>query len=343
MNESEAYKLETHSSYVNKNKGNDLLRPLKMDSEYKKDDLIKIHEFRRENIREPYKEIEGKNFFEFTNENDPKYKFINVQYQVRSNLLIKAIFWSFGIGCVFFAQRYFRTKNFINAIRWGGSTWSISMFAVWGSFELQPHLMGIFHSQYLRDLSTKDQAKYKSIGNLKQEEELRNFYYKLYGVNIKLNNNSNCEISKFAYDYDSLILNTFDYNPMLTQQITKSKKISDDDLFKEDFDENELTATANNLINDGETGEVEYDFSFHKLNVLGELCIIDSDKFLELETKNSIIDENKLKLIKLDVISNKNSLNRDTVDILKEEIIISENYLNGFYNNLNKDPEYKNY
>lgn len=362
--------LETHSSYKKslqaklkktsdiseedlvENHPKDLLQPIKSGTKGPKnsEDLIRLHEFRRENIREPYKEIENKNFFEFTSENDPKYKFLNVQYMLRSKLLIKSIIWSFGIGCAFFAHRYYRRQQFLNAMRWGCTTWTLSMFAIWGSLELQPHMMAIFHSQFIRDLSIRDQAKYKLIGNLKTEELLNENYYKLYGIKVKSTSSSNCEISKFAYDFDSHVLKSFDYSPLATDKIAKKKELSEENLYDEDFDEKEVLAQ---LKDDNEV--IEYDFSFHKHMNSSEKCMADLSTFLTNEIKDkkkinnayqasdlSTLSESKFKVLKHDMLSDKSGYTGNTHDLLREEVLSAENYLNGLYNDFHSDPDYKN-
>lgn len=345
----------THNSYKNKQdlKNNDirlnsseekdLLRPLNKSNldKYKKEDLIKIHEFRRENIRDSYQEIEGRDFFTFTTEDDPKYKFVNVEYMLRSKLLIKAIFWSFGIGCAFFAHRYYRKQMFWPALRWGGITWSISMIGIWGSLEFSPHLMAIFHSQFIKDLSMKDQAKYKKIGNLKQEEELNNFYFDNYGVKLKFSQNTNCEIAKVAYDYDSMVLQLNEYAPLKTQNIIKQREISEEELFSEDFDDKEIAKRL-----DTSDQEFDYDFSFLKETKFSELCSVKTEKFFELERKdkkNGVFtgNKNKLNLLKNDVLSKTDVFVIDTNELLKKELINAENFINGEYIYFDKDPDFR--
>jgi hypothetical protein len=338
----------THSSYKQKLKNEkesqeytenkDLLRPLsKSDAgKYKKEDLIKLHEFRRENIVEPFKELEDRDFFSFTSEDDPKYKFVNVQYMLRSKLLIKAIAWSFGIGCAFFLHRYYRKQMFWPALRWGGMTWSLSMLGIWGSLEFSPHLMAIFHSQFIKDLSMKDQSKYKNIGNLKQEELLNQSYFDQYGVRLKYSQNSNCEIAKVAYEYDSLTLVSNDYSPLQTDKIIKYRKFTEDDLFSEDFDEKEL---ANQLDEQSEK-DFDYDFSFHKETKLNDLCSVKTDKFFELE-KKSKFNKKRIELLKNDVLSKPDAFDLNTMDLLRKEIISAENYLSGVYKKFESDPDFR--
>jgi hypothetical protein len=345
----------THSSIKNKDElknytlkqtsseDKDLLRPLNKSSmdKYKKEDLIKIHEFRRENIRDSYQEIEGKDFFIFTSEDDPKYKFVNVEYMLRSKLLIKAIYWSFGIGCAFFAHRYYRKQMFWPALRWGGITWSLSMLGIWGSLEFSPHLMAIFHSQFIKDLSMKDQAKYKRIGNIKQEEMLNKSYFDNYGVKLKYSQNTNCEIAKVAYDYDSLALQLNDYAPLKTQNIIKQRQISEEDLFSEDFDEKEIAKQL-----DTQDQDFDYDFSFHKETKYSELCSVKTDKFFELERKDKkkgvyTGHKSRFSLLKNDVLSKTDVFEVDTNELLKKELINAENFMNGEYDDLDKDPDYR--
>jgi hypothetical protein len=309
----------------------DLIKPIKNKSDltkYKKDDLIKIHEFRRENIVEPYKEIQDKDFFKFTTEDDPKYKFLNVQYMLRSKLLIRSIIWSFGIGCAFFVHRYIRKQQFRNALRWGVASWSLSMFFIWGSSELQPHVVAIFHSQFIRDLSSRDQIKYKQINKMKQEKMYMQQYYDDYGINVKCDSvNIDLEIPKISLDYENITLKNFNYKQLNTEKIIKDKEE------KQSHDEENEVMAELSIEPDN-----EYDFSFYNKLVFGEKCVINTKQFFELEKK---LDKNKLEVLKDDVLSNADIVN--IKNLLQAELIFAEKYLDGLYNDLSQDPDYKNY
>lgn len=327
----EDYDEETVLSTSSKN----LLRPLKKSETYKKEDLIKIHEFKRENIIEPFKEVGEKDFFKFTSEDDPKYNFISIKYFVRSKLLIKAIYWSFGIGCAFFAHRYYRKQLFWPALRWGGMAWTLSMVGVWAGLEFSPHLMAIFHSQFIKDLSMKDQSKYKTIGNTQQEEMINKNYYDQFGVKLKVTNNTNCEIAKLAYDYDSITLQNMRYRPLRTDKIVVKREFTEDDLFSEDFEEKDLAKAMKGQLE----SEFDYDFSFHNKQQLNENCIINTNKFFELEKKgkrNNI----RLKVLKENILS-KPGTDVSTYDLLKRELKNAEKYLNGEIKDFESDPDYK--
>lgn len=311
----------------------DLIRPIKNKSDlskYKKDDLIKIHEFRRENIIEPFKEIQDKDFFKFTTEDDPKYKFINVEYMLRSKLLIRSIIWSFGIGCAFFAHRYIRKQQFRNALRWGVASWTLSMFFIWGSSELQPHIVAIFHSQFIRDLSSRDQIKYKQINKMEQEKMYMQQYYDDYGINIKCDSvNIDLEIPKISLDYDNITLTNFKYKPLHTEKIVKEKEENSNSI---DVEEDEMMAGLSYK------PDVEYDFSFYNKLIFGDKCVVNTKQFFALEKK---VDKDKLNVLKNDVLSNSDIVN--VRNLINAELIFAERYLDGLYNDFNQDPDYKNY
>jgi hypothetical protein len=316
----------------------DILRPTnagELPKEYKKEDLIKLHEFKRENIQEQFKEIDT-DYFKFTDENDPKYNFLNVQNFFRSKLLLKSIKWSFGIGLAFFAHRYYRKQLFWPALRWGGLSWSISMILVWASFELQPHMMAIFHSQLIKDLSTKDALRYKTLGNMKQEEYWFDYYQSQFKVQLKYFKNPNFEIAKLAYDFDSALLNLLSYSSMKTEKIVQKLELSEENMFSEDFEDKKIEKEDD----DG----ISYDFSFHKLNSKQDSCYVNLPKFFQLEFDSNNLNPLRLFILKNDVLSQMHIEGTEsTRKLLIKEIINSENYLSGIYKDFSMDPDYKLY
>jgi hypothetical protein len=344
LNEDESENSEIfprHSSLkkniVKQEKGQfDILRPTTKDSnEYKKHDLIKIHEFKRENIQDQFEEI-NKDYFKFTDESDPKYNFLNIQNFLRSKLLLKSLKWSFAIGLAFFAHRYYRKQLFWPALRWGGLSWSLSMIFVWASFEFQPHMMAIFHSQFIKDLSSKDALRYKTLGNMKQEEYWFDYYQTQFKVQLKYFKSTNFEIAKLAYDFDSALLQSLYYSSMKTDKIVQKLELSEENMFNEDLDEKK----SDKEDDDG----LVYDFSFHKLNSNKDLCHINLSKFFQLELDSQNLNRIRLYILKNDVLSQSQTKGTEsTRKLLIKEIINSEKYLLGVYKDFTKDPDYKLY
>jgi len=314
----------------------ELIKPISKDSDvskYKKDDLIKIHEFRRENIIEPFKEIENKDFFQFTTEDDPKYKFLNVQYMLRSKLLIRSIIWSFGIGSLFFIHRYIRKQQFRNALRWGVGTWTFSMFFIWGTSEMQPHIVAIFHSQFIRDLSSRDHIKYKQIGNMNQEKMYMQQYYEDYGINVKCDDvNIELEIPKITLDYDNFTLKNFNYKPLSTEKIIKERNDTNNSGDEENMADSEIMRELQNK------AQIEYDFSFHHKLIFGENCVINTKQFF---SKEKSLAKDKLNVLKKDILSNKNIIN--VKKLMQAELVIAERYIDGLYSEFVDDPDFKYY
>lgn len=94
--------------------------------------------------------------------------------------MLKAFYWSLGIGTTFFLHRYYRKQIFWNSLRWGLFTMSTSFFFLWyllclirGNFELQPFVMSYYYSNYITELSVHDLSKNMNE-NMKKN---RNFEY----------------------------------------------------------------------------------------------------------------------------------------------------------------------
>jgi hypothetical protein len=124
---------------------------------------------------------------------------------------------------------------------------------------------------------------------------------------------------------------------MSVEKITKTKEFNQDDLFNEDFDENQLTNSLK-----GSESDTEYDFSFHFNREPSEDCILNTKKYLIKELKN-VIDKQRLDVLIKDLLSKGSIDGIDTKDVLRREIINSENYLNGVYKSFNDDPDYKQF
>lgn len=308
-----------------------LLRPITNNDKYKTEDLIKLHEFKRESIMEPFQNIENKDYFAFTSEDDPKYKFTDLKYMVRSKLMIKSIFWSFGIGSLFFLHRYYRKKRLIPALNWGFKMWSISFYLVWGSMELQPFVMSLYYSKFIENLSAKDIKKFSYYNYLKGTNDYEKVLNTTYGIHTYNEYNQSSAFAKFAFEYDNNILKYFNYKPMILDKILIHKE--QDDL-EEDFQNKDL-------FNKDFEANVDYDFSFHKENNLTDKCNVNLKQFFTYETENNKLTQEKINILKNDQLTDTNLFN--TKEMLKQEIIICENYLNDNYKNIDNDPEYERF
>jgi hypothetical protein len=332
------------TNVINRQLPKDILKPVEThqrnlksknaNEPYKTEDLIKLHEFKRENIQEPFKDvIENKDFFAFTNENDEKYNFTQIKYMVRSKLMLKAMGWSFGVGTLFFMHRYYRKKQIKSALRWGFQMWGLSFYLIWGSFELQPFISSVYYSKFIENLSAKDHRKYSYINYEINQNEYENFLNTNYGIVTLSLPNPSCAFSKFVFEYDNEILKRFNYPAMKTEKIISKNDSNLEKIMEDDFSENKI-------YDNEEDGEIEeYNFSFHKQINLEEDCIINSEHFLRLEGEK--LDENKKNILKADVISNSNIF--DTKEVLKREIKICEDYLKGNFYDFENDPHYKKY
>jgi hypothetical protein len=312
----------------------DILRPVTKKDQYKQEDLIKIHEFKRENIILPFEEIGKKDFFAYTNDDDPKYDFMKVKNLIRSKLMIKALLWSMGIGSTFFLHRYYRKKQILPAIRLGFNMMVFSFFLLWGSFELQPHIMAWYYTKFMESMSANDLNKTVNNYYLESKQKEAEMLEQIYRV--KTNNEMNVSdgLVRVSLEYDNEILKRFKYNPMKLDVI--KKETEEEDMYSDDFDENKIFN-----LNQEEDNREEYDFEKLKYIRYNIYCNVDIKKFISKE--NSNLSKEKYNVLKGDVLSNKNILQTDKY--LKDEIINAEKYINGNYSyiDFSDDPDYKRF
>ena len=78
--------------------------------------MRKLHEFRRENIREF--EEPKKDLFEYDPEEKHKYDALKFENIFKFQSTYKAIKWGIAVGCMFAFHRYYRTRDFNAAAHW---------------------------------------------------------------------------------------------------------------------------------------------------------------------------------------------------------------------------------
>ena len=104
------------------------------------DNVAKIHEFRRENIRD-YEPPE-KDFFDYDpEEKSRKYDGFKMESIFKYSATFKAIKWGVSVGGLFAMHRYYRTRSINNAAFWFAMMSSVSFFNIWLSYSLQEQVI----------------------------------------------------------------------------------------------------------------------------------------------------------------------------------------------------------
>lgn len=306
----------------------DLINTISPTHKYSKEELIKLHEFTRENRLPPVENID-KDYFEYTSEDDPKYKFASAKYYLQSKLLLKALIWSTAIGSCFFLHRYYRKQNFALAFRWGVITWGLSFWYVWGSKELQPYVSSIYHAQMLQMLTKKDLMKTRTLAQLEQDinyflgEDVEHFSWTWNFLKAHLLNEND-------------ILKAYDYTPInLEDKFSRQEKEKNlDDIIQEDFE-------SSNAYGEDEA-KIQYNFNLFKVQTIDNDCFVDSVGFTDKELqKFGRISPIKNYLIKNDTLSYPGE--RKATDILGEILNEAESFLDGKYKSFEDDPKNNHY
>lgn len=98
--------------------------------------MVQQHEFGRRNIEEL--EPMEKDYFAYNKDNvERRYDSLKFEGLFRFESTYKAIRWGIGIGSIFAAHRYYRSRNIHNAAHWFSVVSSISFINVWLSYSLQ--------------------------------------------------------------------------------------------------------------------------------------------------------------------------------------------------------------
>lgn len=221
-------------------------------------DLTHQQDFIRSNIKHSIID-ESKDYFEFTNDEDEKYNFLNVKNFLFSKQMIKAFGWSFAIGSAFFLHRLNRTGDKWNALRWMTTSMFGSFGFVWGSFEFQPFMSAYIqskqlekrrietmqrsnHEAYLKRLQ-QSMGKYNRTSNSgtsgkTQQVIMNSDSYARHFLQSETNllSTNGCE-----FDLKSVIRIIFKVNPFEDEKALDSVDLSDDfDVEEEEFYLNEL-------------------------------------------------------------------------------------------------------
>jgi hypothetical protein len=324
----------------NAKKYHNLYKPTSsIDNTLSKEELVKLHEFTRENRLPPMKQTDPKEYFEFSSEDDPKYNFSNPKYYLNSKLMLKAILWSTAIGTCFFIHRYYRRQNLSNAIRWGVVTWGLSFWYVWGTKEAQPYVNSIYHAQMIQTLTKKEHLKTRSLVELQSD------------INAFLGE----DVENFSWTWNFLkghllteneVLRSLGYEEMKLNKISivgdKRNGVDIDGLIEEDFGNKDI---YNNDENGDSDKDKQYDYSvFHipKKNNIDEKCFVDMDKYINYEMeKFGKISPIKKYIIKQDLLSKpifkEDKSNSSSRQILGDILTDTDIYLNGKYN-MKTDP-----
>ena len=127
------------------------------------ENVAKIHEFRRSNIREY--EPPDKDFFDYDpNEKSRKYDGLKLESIFKYEHTYKALQWGVTVGGLFAAHRYYRTRSFDSASYWFFVSSMISTFNIWVSYGLQYAVTDIASRKSISDQARDQyhQGAYKS-------------------------------------------------------------------------------------------------------------------------------------------------------------------------------------
>lgn len=309
-------------------------------SKAQSEDLMKVQEFLPENIQPAFEEIKNKDFFEFTDENDKKYDFYKAKYLMRSKTMVKAFYWSMGIGLSMFCHRYYRKQNLKKSIYIGTATMGLSFILVWGNLELNPFMTSFYFSKYIENMARQDYEKMTFYNYIKFQSESLSSHNKINNkdfISYTISMDPCDEIAKYILEIDNQILKNLNSERRnKIDMILKEHKKQEDDEENQDEDESDFDKEIQK--NNKRKG-YEYDFSELEKNINEGKCKVDIHKFFETE-ENLCGGLSLIKtLIMLDnkIITDK----KETIQLLKYHLNVSDNYLRGFYNDLDFDPDYK--
>ena len=96
--------------------------------------VTKIHEFRRENIKEF--EAPDKDYFEYDPSEKKRYDSLKLESLFRFQTTYKAIKWGLVVGSMFAFHRYYRTRDLNAAMHWFTVMSFFGFFNVWASYGL---------------------------------------------------------------------------------------------------------------------------------------------------------------------------------------------------------------
>lgn len=97
--------------------------------------MTKIHEFRRDNIRDY--EDPKKDYFEYDPSEKKRYDALKIETLFKFQTTYKAIKWGVAVGTCFAFHRYFRTRDLNAAAHWFTVMSFFGFFNVWISYGIQ--------------------------------------------------------------------------------------------------------------------------------------------------------------------------------------------------------------
>ena len=300
---------------------------------YKQEDLIKLHEFRRHNIREPTRDVlEGKDYFAFTSEDDPKYNFWQIPNFLRSKQLINSIYWTFAVGSMLFSHRYLRTRHISRSIRFSLRFSIVAFFPIWGSLEFRSFLLSIFQEKFLTSLAVREEIRLRSEKNKTWDDKYKEFYAEKYKVETYTPLYGSLSFCNYFYEIENCFLAKNFYAKMPIEKYSLKKNESSDDL-KEEVSKEDLVRDSD------KTHEYEnvyrLDFGFRKDIVTnGEKCVLNFEQLKKHDITLNI--PSKLTILKNDALStfSKEALNTVLLEEIKnaEQILRSKSFFEGDIN-----------
>ena len=135
------------------------------------ENVAKIHEFRRENIRDY--EAPDKDFFDYDpEEKSRKYDGFKMESIFKYSATLKAIKWGVSVGGLFAMHRYYRTRSINNAAFWFALMSSVSFFNIWLSYSLQEQVIEMASRKSISVQSRNEyqEGAYKAYINRVAEE-----------------------------------------------------------------------------------------------------------------------------------------------------------------------------
>jgi hypothetical protein len=294
-------------------------------------ELLNIQEFKHENIRSQFKEIEeNKDFFAFTYEDDPKYDYLKVKNMFNSRLMFKALIWSNVVSAAYTLHRYSRTHNLKKSILGGSKLFILCFMPIWGSFEIRPHLTMWYYTKFLDRLSYEKQLMFNSYNYLEGLKAEHERLEKSLGVRIPITEKQTVAIILGQYNYENYVLKSFNYKQMDLNQFVREK--DDKEILEGDLNENEMF--GENV----EDERFDYDFSVLGNIKASDLCAISGEKFFDLEKLDLRyqVGRDKMRILRSDVLHN-GSRERLLNAIMKAEDYLSKTNKRG---NFEEDPDY---
>ena len=150
------------------------------------DKLLKVQDFKKENISSPDL-TDYMDYFEYREkEVDTKLSYLNVSAFFHSKQLIKSLYWSISIGSLFGTHRYIRTKDVKKAMRTGVVIFSFSTLFIWANFEARPFFSTVFFSN--------------SIDNMRRTDIEKANYYNYFENQVRSGKMNKVDIDKSKVD-----------------------------------------------------------------------------------------------------------------------------------------------